>query len=568
MIPAYLAHYWEPTQEQGDFHRTFALALCWSHYSDCKDQSRKDEYVVSFAVIWKPASFAGIPFALAADEFSNPDEKESTLLIVHLHCQSRLFPDIYYDRYYSHFTMMHVSGEHYNVGHPQKYVGGLLHNAYEAGEESHSPKAKLPPPFVDNVVYLFPVDSCVWPYRDWTTDHEDRPALEEHFIWLSEETMPFCTDPGQLHVPPDFTLGLADVSDWSVWDGEPPWILDPKECPKPVRPDPGSASPGSAGPGAENGSQNRKNRKKHRCRPRSELKVTNRGEGRDSPVWSQGGPSSSSESSASGVDSGFSSTQKQQGVNTTGATVLQGDRTPLLSPATVKKLDTGDYDNDPLSDHLDYKPSDDDQEMAIVEERPGTIVGDGETSSKETGRGKKDTECNLGNPVDAQDPVLPSTSAQQPGPTRPGTGALASASAVEMRALSLSALALTMVQIQEATATGDDNDDTDEEKARLDAYKGVMWGLYAASHTLSEGYQWACLEVQGLVNQSLNLSTEKDCMFMAETSTAFCRWVKAVQPVIDCLGKSVAEQSRLLEDARKVGMENHKGDPGPLSPGG
>ena len=101
-------------------------------------------------------------------------------------------------------------------------MGGLLHNAYEAGEESHSPKAKLPLAFVDSAVYLFPVDSCVWPYQDWTTDHEDRLAPEEYFVWLSEETMPICTDPGQPHVPPDFTLDLAEVRDWPAQDGEPP----------------------------------------------------------------------------------------------------------------------------------------------------------------------------------------------------------------------------------------------------------------------------------------------------------------------------------------------------------
>ena len=150
--PAYLVCYWEPTQEPGDFHQTFTLAICRSHYSDCKDKSCKDEYVVSVAVIWKLASFAGIPFSLVADWLSDPNEKESTLLIVCLHCQSKLFPDIYYDRYFSHFTVMHVSGEHYNVGHPQKYMGGLLHNAHEAREESHSPKAKLPPAFVDSSV--------------------------------------------------------------------------------------------------------------------------------------------------------------------------------------------------------------------------------------------------------------------------------------------------------------------------------------------------------------------------------------------------------------------------------
>ena len=91
--PVYLAHYWEPTQEPGDFHRTFALVLC---------------------------------------------------------CQSKLFPDIYFDQYSNHFTMMHVSGAHYNVGHLQKYVGALLHNAYEAGGKSKSPKAKLPLAFLDS----------------------------------------------------------------------------------------------------------------------------------------------------------------------------------------------------------------------------------------------------------------------------------------------------------------------------------------------------------------------------------------------------------------------------------
>ena len=124
-----------------------------------------------------------------------------------------------------------------------------------------------------------------------------------------------------------------------------------------------------------------------------------------------------------------------------------------------------------------------------------------------------------------------------------------------MCALTSPALAITMAQIQEATANDGDNGDTDKEKAWLDTYKGVMWSLHKASHTLSERYQQACLEVQGLVNQSLSLSTEKDRRFIAEASTALRQWVKAVQPAIDCLRKSIAKQSHLLEDTRKAGME-------------
>ena len=83
--------------------------------------------------------------------------------------------------------------------------------------------------------------------------------------------------------------------------------------------------------------------------------------------------------------------------------MVQGDWTLLLSPATVQKLDTGDYDDDgePLSNHPDYKASNDNQEMAIVEEWPRTTVGDVETGPKEADTGKKDTGHNPGGPVDA-----------------------------------------------------------------------------------------------------------------------------------------------------------------------
>ena len=209
-------------------------------------------------------------------------------------------------------------------------------------------------------------------------------------------------------------------------------------------------------------------------------------------------------------------------------------------------MDAGNFDDKPLSDH---------PELMVVAEQPGTVPRDGETSPVETGASKKDMGCNLEGPVGVLDPMLPSTSTQQPGPTKPNTGALASASTIEIRALTSPVLAITMAQIQEAMAIDDDNDDTNEEKARLDAYQNIMQGLHVASHTLSEGYQWACLEVQGMVNQSLNLSIAKNHVFVAEASTALHRWVRAVQPAMDCFGKSVAKQSCLLEDAWKVGMK-------------
>ena len=159
--PTLLAWYWEPTQEPGDFHRTFALALCRTEYHDCEDRNCRNKFVVLVAIVRKPSHFTGIPFALVVAEFQETTKTTPTLLIVWLHCRSQLFPDIYYNRYQKHFTLMHDSQAHYNIGHPQKYVGALLQNAYKAMKRA-SPRAKLPPAYLDNpAISAFPVDSCV-----------------------------------------------------------------------------------------------------------------------------------------------------------------------------------------------------------------------------------------------------------------------------------------------------------------------------------------------------------------------------------------------------------------------
>ena len=121
--PALLAHYWEPTQGPGDFHNMFALALCRTPFHDCEDPSRGKEYIVSVAIVRKPARYMAILFSTAIDEFRNDSEVSPTLLLVWLHQDSRLFPNVYFDRYHHHFMIMHDSGRPFNMGHPPKVHG-------------------------------------------------------------------------------------------------------------------------------------------------------------------------------------------------------------------------------------------------------------------------------------------------------------------------------------------------------------------------------------------------------------------------------------------------------------
>ena len=346
--PAQLKHYWEPTQDPNDFHRTLGLALCWTPFHDCLEPGWKKEYVVLVAVVRKLAWHHGLPFIAAAGELRDDAEMTPTLLLVRLHRKSLLFPDIYYDRCGTHFTLMHDTGKGYYVGDPQKFLRALLQNAVTSGKDP-SPKAKLPPAYLDLPAASSLILSCSRKYRDWMQEHPapevgKRRALKEHFVWLSKDYMPYDHNPGLPFVPPEFTLGLPPVKDWPHQAGEPPWVLDPQEWPKPVR-----NIPVDSTSSMDEGKKRKK--KKHRHSKKTgnlELKVTTWGKGADTPVWAPAGSakdSSSSSDSQSEGDSGLGSNPSFQPHQDTDTEPRQGT-TPRPSLDPTKEP----VDDDPLSD--------------------------------------------------------------------------------------------------------------------------------------------------------------------------------------------------------------------------
>ena len=318
------------------------------------------------AVVRKPAWHHRLPFIAAAGELQDDAEMTPTLLLVRLHRKSLLFPDIYYDQCGTHFTLMHDTGKGYNVGDLQKFLGALLQNAVTSGKDP-SPKAKLLPAYLDLPATSSLMDSCTRKYRDWTQERpvpegSKHPAPKEHFVWLSKDYTLYDHDPGSPFVPPDFTLGLPPVKDWPRQVGEPPWVLDPQERPKPV-----CNIPVDSTSSMDEGKKRKK--KKHRRSKKTgnpELKVTTRGEGADTPVWAPAGlakDSSSSSDSQSKGDSGLGSNPSFQPPQDTDTKPRWG-ATPRPSPDPTKEP----IDDDPLSDRGE---GDGDQEMPDANEQQG-----------------------------------------------------------------------------------------------------------------------------------------------------------------------------------------------------
>ena len=240
---------------------------------------------------------------------------------------------------------MHDTGKGYNVGDPQKFLGALLQNAVTFRKDP-SPKANLDLPATSPLI-----DCCTRKYRDWMEEHpvpegDKRAAPEEHFVWLSKDYTPYDNNLGSPFVPPDFTLGLPPVKDWPHWAGEPPWVLDSKEYPKPVH----NVLVDSTS-SMDEGKKKKKKKKKHRRSKKTgnpELKVTTRDKGADTPVWTHAGStkdSSSSSDSQSEGDSGLGSDPSFQPHQDTDTKPRWGTN-PRPSPDPTKEP----ADDNPLSD--------------------------------------------------------------------------------------------------------------------------------------------------------------------------------------------------------------------------
>ena len=146
-------------------------------YHDCIEKSRRDESVVSVAMVRKPAHTSTMMFEEAALELQHPAERTPTLLLVRLHRKSRLFPDCYYHHRCKHFALFYDTGEDYNCGSPLRFIGAELLSSYEPGKD-YSPRAKLPPSWRRDLGVTFPIDCCTWDYSDWTTGFPRVPPPE------------------------------------------------------------------------------------------------------------------------------------------------------------------------------------------------------------------------------------------------------------------------------------------------------------------------------------------------------------------------------------------------------
>ena len=452
---------------------------------------------MSIAVVRKPSWHDGLPFVTAAEEFrDSANETTHSLLLVRLHRKSLLFPDIYYDCYEHHFTLMNDTGKGYNVGDLQVFLGVQLHNAYTSGK-GPSPKAKLPPAFLDRPAGHPLVDLCTREYRDWTKDFPapagSKNTLEEHFVWLSTSYQPYTHDPGSPFVPPDFTLGLPPVWDWPRRSGEPPWPLDPKDR---LKPKPDLAAPADCtGASSPDESKQRRKKKKHRCPRKAEFKVTTWGLGANDPVWTNTGSARSSSSTASSHSEGDSGLGSNLRVTDTEPQI----RAPLWASPDAQRDPTEVMEDAPLSDRGDANEDIEMVDAEVIEaERPDDEGGAAPRCSPD--------------PEEVPEQI-PDQLEENP---------------------------------DEIAGEGDPQVPQDPRDDSPEPHRQVLQGFRTVVQTFSAAYGSASSDIQQIIRRSLKESTNDDRTFIYGASNAICRWVESICPAMagNDTGKDGAEVAK------------------------
>ena len=246
----------------------------------------------------------------------------------------------------------------------------------------------------------------------------------------------------------------------------------------------------------------KKKKKKHRRSKKTgnpELKVTTRGEGADTPVWTRGGSakdSSLSSDSQSEGDSGLGSNPSIQPRQDTDTNPRWG-ATPHPSPDHTKQP----IDDDPLSDR---GKGDGDQEMPDAHEPQG----------------------------EQEDVNEPADLGPMPGES----------------------------QDQEEVPCDDqaeagDGEEPEEPEEPQEPYQIILQGFRTVSQTLSAIYRAASSEIYTVIRKGLAKATAEDRTFMWGASGAIRHWLDSIKLAMAAMEKSTKDQVQLLAEAQQAGKD-------------
>ena len=525
---------WEPDTWAGNFIPNMAVVVCKGVFHDALDPKLQDKVGHFMTIAQVPDCVELLPFDQLHEAFNSCNEVATAVGLVLLHHSNVVFPDVYFQFYSKHFTIMGLLDPEIQFSTADEFVGGYLVHRHVAssGWKAH---AMFPPSYVQGAKCPRP-----WPmytYRSGSTGTlGQHPPIHVIFMAAIGRVLPS---------PSRFCMVEAPAKEWSFNNAPVPWILqagyrNPNET-VPDFPDDDNEAGGSLG--KESGSA-------PLTGASAEVKAVDGAEEEDDRFETvddeEGEPGDKVVISISAKE-----VAKLEGSSLAGKTPMfesEGEEDPEIKKQIEAALDEmgllGDLMLSEHEDESESESSDDDDNDDDLDETK-RYYGDQEEGTGEPGSKPSSPKAvnigpaavpeGAGNPT-SSGPDAPSenTPLTKPGATK-GKGpnnessGKAPASKLQLLAAALGVQEHVRSTLFDAAALAQATSTEGDTVRRLENYTCLLNGLQKLVVTMASGYEAATEDVRSLEASTLDVATQRDSNFIAGASQAPADWTAKYQ---------------------------------------
>ena len=205
---------WELDTRPEHFCPNLAVVLCKGIFDDTTDSGLMGKVCHYMTIARVLDCIELLPFNQVREAFNWYEEATNGVGLVHLHQSNEVFPEVYFQYYSEHFTIMGLSDPEIRFGTADKFVGGYLVHRHMAasGRRAH---AMLPPGYVLGATHLTPSPTYMY-HPGGTGFQAQHPPIHAIFLalrgWFIAILGRFC-------------IAEAPATEWPFDDAPVPWIL-------------------------------------------------------------------------------------------------------------------------------------------------------------------------------------------------------------------------------------------------------------------------------------------------------------------------------------------------------
>ena len=549
---------WEPDTRGGNFIPNMAVVVCKGAFHDAPDPQLQNKVGHFMTIARVPDCVELLPFDQLREAFNNYNEAATAIGLVRLHRSNMVFPDVYFQFYSEHFTIMGLLDPEIRFCTADEFVGGYLVRRHIAssGWKAH---AMLPLSYVQGA--KCPRPSPTYTYRPGGTGTPgEHPPIHVIFMAATGRVLPS---------PSRFCMVEAPAKEWSFNDAPVPWIL-------PVS---------------------------YRNPNETVLDFPDDDNGAEGSLGKESGPTPLTGASAEVTavddaeedDDGFETVDDGDGepgdkvvimISTKEVKKPEGSgvvgKTPMFEseeeddPEIQKQIEAA-LDATVLMEELMLSEQDDESESKSFNDDGKDDLDEtkqyykdqeetGEPGSKPSGPTAVNTgpvaiSESAGNPTSPR-PEVPSGNTQpiKPGATKGKGPSNESSGKAPASKSHFSAAALGVQECMQSTlfdaATLAQATSTEEDTVRhLENYTGLLTGLQKLVVTMASGYEAATEDIRSLVASTLDVATQWDCSFIAGASQALADWTAKYQHAMSQgENRSMHDQLARWDRVREAGI--------------